>query len=389
MNKKLLIISSDYISSWVKKGEVVPRYYNPGNLFDEVHIMMTNDDKPDPKLVQPMVGNAKLFLYNYPEPDGFLKKTLGWQPWLMRKWAKGVIPIVNEIDPSLIRCHGAHLNSFIASYIKKNIKIPYVVSLHINPDENFRKNTETFKEKIIFNCLKKIERIGLKNADLVMPVYEPIVPYLKTMGINRFKVCYNVINEKFALQIKNYSLSLPARLIYIGNLHFQKNPINIIEAIKDLNVRFTIIGDGNRYDSLLNLSKELGLDKKISFNRSIDNENLVDILLSHDIVVLNTKHFEFSKVMIESSLLGMPIITNKLPRGLKVPELSHDNCLYVNDTVDGYRIGIQELIDNEQKRREIGIKARSFALEKCDPVLCEKRYAEIYNEFMIHRMNLS
>jgi len=71
MTKKLLVIIPDRLSALIEKGEVVTRYYNPGNLFDEVHIMMTNDDKPDPKLVQPMIGKAKLFLHNISPPRSF------------------------------------------------------------------------------------------------------------------------------------------------------------------------------------------------------------------------------------------------------------------------------------------------------------------------------
>ena len=49
----LMVILSDRLSELIDKGEVVPRYYNPGNLFRTVHIVLCNDDRPDPAQLRP------------------------------------------------------------------------------------------------------------------------------------------------------------------------------------------------------------------------------------------------------------------------------------------------------------------------------------------------
>jgi hypothetical protein len=59
-HERLLVIIPDRLSV------VTERYYKPGNLFPEVHILMTNEDRPDPATVQPMVGDAVLHLHNMP-----------------------------------------------------------------------------------------------------------------------------------------------------------------------------------------------------------------------------------------------------------------------------------------------------------------------------------
>ena len=58
---RLMVLIPDRLSDLVSKGEITERYYNPGNLFDEVHIVMTNDDKPDPVALQKMVGARVCF----------------------------------------------------------------------------------------------------------------------------------------------------------------------------------------------------------------------------------------------------------------------------------------------------------------------------------------
>ena len=86
----LLVIVPDRISAIVEKGEYQPRYYNPGNLFDEVHILMTNDDRVDPADVQRTVGDARLYLHNLPEDR--------------EHFTRGI-----QCDDSLLRYQSAHL----------------------------------------------------------------------------------------------------------------------------------------------------------------------------------------------------------------------------------------------------------------------------------------
>ena len=117
IDMKILVIIPDRLSALIEKGEITARYYNPGNLFDEVHILMTNDDKPNLTDVQKTVGDAELYLHNLPAPS-FIK-TFGWRPWLLKGWAKRAVDLARKIRPELIRCHGNHLNGYAAAMIKK------------------------------------------------------------------------------------------------------------------------------------------------------------------------------------------------------------------------------------------------------------------------------
>ena len=45
MKKKLVIILNDNITDIVKKGEIVERYYNPSNYFEEIHFILINQKK--------------------------------------------------------------------------------------------------------------------------------------------------------------------------------------------------------------------------------------------------------------------------------------------------------------------------------------------------------
>ena len=39
MNKKLAVFPNDSLLDYYKKGEIKHRYFNPNNLFDEIHVI--------------------------------------------------------------------------------------------------------------------------------------------------------------------------------------------------------------------------------------------------------------------------------------------------------------------------------------------------------------
>jgi glycosyltransferase involved in cell wall biosynthesis len=385
MNKKLLIIIPDHLSVLIQKGEIVARYYNPGSLFDEVHIMMTNDDRPDPKLVQPMVGSAKLFLYNYPEPDKFFKKTLGWHYFLMGKWAKGVIEIARKIQPDLIRCYGLHLNTFLGAKIKEELGIPFLTSLHGNPDvDYFRGRLATnWKDKIIGKCQERLEKFCLKAIDHVIAVYSPIEPYLKKHKVKSYSVIHNTVGIGAARKT-NWTINpTHVKLLCVGRqTYLQKDPSHIIEAIAPLsNVYLTLVGDGDLHHKLIEIAKTLRCSDRIQFIKSMNNENLLLLMKEMDLYVYHSINYEISKSCIEAALIGLPVILNDRA-GEPAQEVKEAGFYLVKDSAQAYRDAITTLIQDEQLRMKFTLFSHQYALQNWSPEITEQKIIHLYKTFL-------
>jgi glycosyltransferase involved in cell wall biosynthesis len=377
----LLVIVPDEISAILKKGEYQPRYYNPGNLFDEVHIMQTNMDHPDPAKLQETVGTARLFMHKVNAPD--FKKTFGYHPFFLNRWAGRAVEIAREINPSLIRCHGNWLNGYAAYMIKKKIHIPYLVSMHTNPDEDVRGRIETKEENEYWHAMKRIERISLRNADLVLPVYKPIIPYLKNLGVTKYEVAYNVLNGEHLRQKKSYDLHDPVRIISVGRHFKQKNPENIIRAIKSIpDVHFTLVGHGPYQQYLENAISETGMLDRVTLMPAIQNDELCKMLPEYDIFAIHTEFWEISKSLLEALLSGMPVVLNKR-QGEPVPEFSETPLLLVDNTVESYYKAIKTLIEDHSFREDLGRKAYAYAMSHWSPDITEAKYVDIYKRIML------
>jgi glycosyltransferase involved in cell wall biosynthesis len=378
--KALLIIIPDCVSDIVKKGEYTPRYYNPGDLFDEVHLLMTNDDRPDPAAVQKTVGRSILYLHNLPLPS--FKRTFGWQPWCLKPWAKSAVALAKSINPSLIRCHGNHLNAYAANQIKQELGIPYVISLHINPDEDGRKRVRNIKEYLSYKAKGKIERVSLQKADLVLPVYQPIIPYLKRMGVKNFKVAYNVINPISLGKKENYGLHYPVRILSVGRQFREKNPENIIRAIIELpNVHLTLVGDGPYHDYLQRFVMQCKIQQRVTFHRAIPNDELCGQLPEYDIFAVHTEYWEISKSVLEPLLTGLPVVINRRI-GQPVPELQGDFLLLVENTKEGYFQAFQRFIQDDTFREQLGRRAYAHSQKLWAPKITEQVFVDIYKSLI-------
>jgi len=385
--KRLLVIVPDRISEVLEKGEYQPRYYNPGEVFDEVHILTTTDDEPDLPNLQRTVGRARLFVHNYPDNLNIVGSRWRFLRNLrLKHWARGGIKIARRIAPDLVRCHGSDWNVYLAAQIKRVLGVPYVVSLHINPDVNptrrHVKRSLSAVERRHNAFYNDIESEGLTGADMVMPVYQPILPYLKRLKVERIEVCYNVLNGDHLREKGDYSLGSPARIIYVGRLFEEKNPDNIMRAVAKLpDAQFTIVGDGPIRPALEALADDLGISDRVFFRPAVVNDELCELLVEQDIFAVHTEYWEISKSVLEALLTGMPVVINRRI-GDPVPELQGDFVRMVDNSEEGYLSALKELLEDDAKRSALGRKAFDHAMANWSPAVTEAKYASIYQEFL-------
>jgi glycosyltransferase involved in cell wall biosynthesis len=382
-----MVIIPDRLSALLDKGEVTERYYNPGDLFERVDIVLVNDDHPDPGAIQPMVGSAELHIHNLPATSGLFKKSLLWRPRLLRRWAATAVELAHDLRPQLIRCHGAHLNSFAASEINRRLGIPYVVSMHINPDADIRalarrEDGATWRDRLPYWASIGIERASLRRATAVVCVYRFIAPYAERMGAKRIEVIYNVVCPTGDRPKTDYSLNGRARVVVPGRQVPPKDATPLLEAVVDLpQVDLTLIGNGALHGVLQERAERLGIADRCQFIAAVPNDSLCMNLRDYDVLVSVNDYGGVSKVELESSLVGMPIITNRHPAEDE-PEVLGQNCLTVEGDAASYRAALERLLGDEALRERLGSGLRDAA-HAVRPERMEQAYVDLYRELAL------
>jgi len=378
-----MVLIPDSLSELVAKGEVTERYYNPGDLFREVHIVLTNNDRAAPGDVQPMVGSAELHLHNLPVDEPLFRSTLGWRPRLLRPWASGAVSLARELQPQLIRCHGAHLNAFAASEVRRLLGVPYIISMHTNPDELRRRarRAGNLRARLALEAGVAIERAALSHADCVVCVYRFTEPYARRRGARHVEVIYNVVNGANLREKHDYSLGGPPRIIVPGRQLAGKDPRPIVEALAGIpGAHCTFVGDGPLHEATVALAQRIGVIDRCEFLRAVPNDDLCRSLSGYDVLVSVNEYGGISKVELEAALVGMPIVTNKHPQE-PAPEILGEACLTVAGDPRSYRDALQRLLTDEPLRAELGRTVRHNA-RAVRPAQMEEKYVALYRSLL-------
>lgn len=385
--KKLLVFANDPLKEYYKKGELVDRYFNPGELFDEIYFISLSESEIEEDKVQHIVGTAKTRIYTI--------KNIG--PWIFlpfSEFRKKILKIAEEIQPDCIRAYNAHINGFLGAWVSSKLSAPFVVSLHINPEKDIRVflNPVTQPYRWAFWNFNKylIEPFVLNRADKIICVYKFIYDFAQRLckDSKKMELIYNRINMDQFKPVDRSCHSEPERsegeesnlkILCVGRLFEQKNPENLIKAMSGIEAKLTIIGDGPYRGRIERIIQNLNLTKKVSVIPSVCNSEIYKYFQEADILVSVNNYGGISKVVIEAMASGLPIVVNKTRWGL--PELLEDTAIVAENSPDGFAEALNKLIENPGLRTDLGKKNRDKAL-KIDGRIMEQMEMEIYKRLV-------
>jgi glycosyltransferase involved in cell wall biosynthesis len=101
------------------------------------------------------------------------------------------------------------------------------------------------------------------------------------------------------------------RIMYLGQLIERKGVdllLQALGALTDLNWSLTIVGDGDQKEALAALGKTLGLESRVTFHNSLENDRAMLMMEQSDLFVLPSRHDGWGVVVNEALLRGVPVI---------------------------------------------------------------------------------
>lgn len=368
---KLCVFPNDPLESYLKKGEIKPRYFNPENLFDEIHVLSLFDSDTIPENVKELAGNAQLEIH-----------VIGKTNLLnVKSKEKKVMELIKKINPDVIRSFNPLLQGWLATKIGKKLEIPVIISLMGDYDRDLRYHARKNGKWIDYLKLKytrnTLEMFSIRNADEIIIIYEFIRKYAENLGGKNINLIYNKIDlSKFSPEISPKIIEKKPIIICVGRLMKEKNQECLIHAIKDLDVILLLVGDGPQYLELFNLVEKLDLKQKVRFERSIPNNEINAYYTSADIFALPIKYGGFAIPALEAAASGIPVILPKQKFDSN-PEIIEKFAMLVDNTPDSFQRAIKEILSNEPLKNKM-IKAGIETVKSISGDLMEKKEKELY-----------
>ncbi len=341
------IFPNDPIENYLLKGETREDYWNPNNCFKEIYVFNDSDynfSNQDKEKLQLMAGNAKLHI----TPINQAKK------------------ISSKFNIDIIRTYGVYQPGLLAKKLAKKYNIPLILSVHTNYDDYretvVKKNKQYIKylKQLIWKYLFEIGII--KAAQHIIAVYDFAASYLKTLKIPKEKITiiYNRVSSKKFFQDQKIPKRKEFTIINVNSFIPAKNQEVLIKALQYADFNLILVGQGPERQRLIELSKELKVDKNVEFIASIQNQELPKLYNQCHAYATIIKIGGIGIGVIEAMACGLPIITSKLDSELEPELLGFDNCIFVEDNPKDIAQKIQKLIDDQEYYKNKSEKALSI-----------------------------
>jgi len=184
--------------------------------------------------------------------------------------------------------------------------------------------------------------------------------------------------------IEQLHLKFGNRLILaIGRLVPYKGFDILIRAMKDVDAKLLLIGDGPQYDALARLAVSEGVEKKIALLGRVENTSPYFSAASIFVLPSVTRAEAFGIVQLEAMAAGLPVINTDIDSG--VPEICIDGKTGI--TVQPRDIttlseAMRLLMDRKDLRTQFGEAARTRIKEKYTADLMVARTLSVYSEVL-------
>jgi glycosyltransferase involved in cell wall biosynthesis len=370
---KLCVFPNDPIQAYFEKGEIKPRYFNPKNFFDEIHIISLTEKDISESKVKTIAGNANLKIHSVGKVN--LKN--------YRKEKERILSIVKQIEPDIIRSHNPLVEGWLAAYCAEKLNKPFLVSIHIQIDNQRKLFKKTnFKRFLALKYSEKIiEPYVLKKADKIAIVYKIIEEYVLKKVRKKPELLYNRIDIK---QYENGEKldKLPKKLIIsVGRLTKQKNHKCLIESMKKIDGHLLIIGNGELYNELIVLIEKLQLQDKVEILKYIPNNEIKNYYKSAKIFALayDPKLEGIPIPVIEAMAAGLPVV-------IPFPKLGYsdgleDIAVFSKTTSDSFSDKINNILEDQELQKELKLKSFKKAKE-FDNEIIEQKELDMYQELL-------
>ncbi len=293
--------------------------------------------------------------------------------------------ILKGYDIVYARDYHATILAFLPCFLFSK-KLIFEINGLANEEQRLKKDSFLNRALVVF--IRKAEKAAAKAADRIVCVTPQIARYLRQdlhceqdkieivgNGVNTGK--FHPIRDEVSLSAYRERIGIKPRekvLVFVGNLARWQGIETLIDCSVDLltkqnRLKFLIVGDGPLRADLLEKARDAGVENSFIFTGMVDYEevpfyiNLGDIGVAPFISKRNTRTGVSPLKVFEYMACGKPVVASRI-EGLEFVEHEGIGRLIAPGAVQGFAEALNDLLQNDGKRTEMGEKASRIAFEE-------------------------
>lgn len=170
-------------------------------------------------------------------------------------------------------------------------------------------------------------------------------------------------------------------LLFVGKLRKYKGVDFLLEAIANLDVMLTIVGNGEEQYRLLDKVEELKITRKVMFIHNASDKQVAEFYVKSDLFVLPSinEAEAFGVVQLEAMAHGLPVINTRLKSGVPYVSVNNSTGLTVEPkSVKDLTMAIEKIINSKELYELFSINAIERASQFTRDKMSQD-YLKLYN----------
>jgi glycosyltransferase involved in cell wall biosynthesis len=227
--------------------------------------------------------------------------------------------------PEITHCHIFSRDIFVAYWMKKWWKIPYVVTEHwstyLPENGTFQKSSKLNRWSVKFLA---------KHADKVMPVSEHLIKSMMSHGIRADYQKVNNVVDDFFFQAQKKRESEKVRILHVSCFFDEaKNISGILRVAAQLREKrddfeLVMVGTGVDFEQMVDYASNLSLGEDlVVFLGELSPHEVCEEMTKADILLLFSNYETFSVVVAESLSSGVPVVSSAV---CEIPKMVTEEC---------------------------------------------------------------
>lgn len=376
------------------KVALVNKFYPPkiGGIEYHVRVLVQELAK------QPDVENINILVANEgpertAEHVGTKTHVLRFPSWLTLQStpiAPGLVAAIRNSDADIFHFHFPYPFGDLAWLMARQHK-PYCITYH--SDIVRQKFLNKLYAPIMHRFFDKASAIittspQLAKSSPVLCRYKDKVKIVP-LGIDPQPFLAQSVQEQGSALRQSFSNK--PMVLFVGRLVYYKGVHTLIRAFKDIDAELVLVGQGVLEPELRILVKELNIESKVHFIKSVSDElmpvyyNACDIFVLPSIAVTEA----YGLVQLEAHASGKPVISTDLPTGVPyVNQHGVSGLVVPPGDVETLANALENLVKDEGLRKRLGRQAQKRMLESFTSEVMAEKILRIYQEIIYGNVHL-
>lgn len=281
---------------------------------------------------------------------------------------------IKDIKPDIIHAH-TFWPTIIAGFFLK--KFTRVTTIHNNPIEDYSYEYG----KITGFLMSQLFNYALKSYEIVIPISRYVESKINDLKKNNIKMIHNGIEDRFFLT-KSLSEDSFLNLLTVSVLNKRKDVIRILQILAQMKkqypnhiVKCTIIGEGIEFEAIQKYIYDNNIENEITLLGNQPRDKVFDYMSKSDAFIFTSKSEGFGLVVVESLMMGKPVIVNDIP---VMREIVDSSVGFISKENSEFIESIKQLFDVDL-RKKLSLQSREKYMENFTIELMVEKYESLYH----------